>query len=58
MATELVSVRDAAEQTGQTEAKSRRLIREEKLRVTRVGYHILIPQNELRKLRPTTSKEN
>jgi excisionase family DNA binding protein len=58
MAAELVSVRDAAEQTGQPEVKIRRLIREEKLRVTRVGYHILIPQSELPKLRPTTSKEN
>lgn len=58
MAADLVSVRDAAEQTGQTEAKIRRLIREDKLRVTRVGYHILIPQNELRKLRSTTSKDN
>jgi excisionase family DNA binding protein len=58
MAPDLVTIRDAAEQTGQTEARIRRLIREHKVRVTRVGYHILIPQGEVRKLRPTASKEN
>jgi excisionase family DNA binding protein len=53
----LVSVREAREQTGQSEQKIRLLIRNGKLPITRVGYHILIPQSELRKLQLTASEK-
>lgn len=52
MSIEFVSVREAAQNTGQAENKIRSLIHQGKLRVIRVGYHILIPRNELRKLQP------
>ena len=57
MSVGLVSVREATEQTGQSEQKIRLLIRNGKLRITRVGYHILIPQSELRKLQPVTQEK-
>jgi excisionase family DNA binding protein len=50
MSVGLLSVRQAVEQTGQSEKKIRALIRGGKLRITRIGYHVLIPQSELRKL--------
>jgi excisionase family DNA binding protein len=52
MRDKFVSVREAVRQTGQTEAKIRALIQQGKIRVERVGYHILIPRVELRKLQP------
>lgn len=57
MNTKLVSVREAAQQTGQAQSRIRRLIREKELRVIRVGYHILIPRRELRKLVADGSKD-
>lgn len=50
MNVEFVSVREAAVSTGQTENKVRALIHQGKLKIIRVGYHILIPRNELGKL--------
>jgi excisionase family DNA binding protein len=46
------------ERTGQSEQKIRSLIRNGKLRVTRIGYHVLIAQSELRKLRPAATRED
>jgi excisionase family DNA binding protein len=57
MSVELVSVRQAAERTGQSEHKIRSLIRNGKLRIWRFGYHILIPQNELRRLQSATREK-
>ena len=45
-----LSVREAVKQTGQSEQQIRSLIRKGKLRIIRVGYHLLIPRRELRKL--------
>jgi len=50
MTAEFLSVRQAAEQSKQKEAKIRNLIRQGKLSIVRVGYSILIPRSELRKL--------
>ncbi len=52
MGVEFISVREAAKNTGRTENKVRSLIHQGKLRIVRVGYHILIPRSELRKLQP------
>jgi len=45
-----VSVSQAVTHTGQSEQKIRSLIRDGKLQIVRVGYHVLIPRRELRKL--------
>ncbi len=47
---DLVSVREAVEQTGRKEGDIRYLIRTGRLRIIRVGYHVLIPRKELQKL--------
>jgi len=52
----LVSIREAASQTGQPEGKIRSLIRQGKLRVVRIGYNILIRKAELKKLRPAAKE--
>jgi excisionase family DNA binding protein len=52
MSVGLVSVREAAEQTGQSEKQIRAMIRDGRLRVVRVGYHVLLRKTELRKLIP------
>lgn len=49
----LVSIREAADQTGLSKGKIRSLIGQGKLRIVRVGYHILIRKTELKKLRRT-----
>ena len=51
---EFVNVRAAFEQAGRTEAKIRSLIQQGKIRVERIGYYILMPYTELRKLRSET----
>jgi excisionase family DNA binding protein len=50
MSIKFMSVREAVSHTGQSEQKIRALIRDGKLVIVRVGYHILIPRRELRKL--------
>lgn len=57
MSTQLVSVRQAVEQTGLSEKVIRCRIQDGKLRIIRVGYHILIPKSELRKLAADGSKD-
>ena len=52
-----VSVREAVDKTGRSEQKIRALIRDGKLEIIRVGYHILIPRRELRKLEPANGGE-
>jgi excisionase family DNA binding protein len=47
---DVVTVRQASEITGAHEVKIRRWIREGKLQVIRLGYSLVLPKAELRKL--------
>jgi len=46
----VLSVREAAVETGVPERRIRALIREGRLRIIRIGYHLLIPRCEMRKV--------
>jgi excisionase family DNA binding protein len=55
-ANNFLSVRQAAAESGYCEGTIRQWIREGKLPVTRVGYHILIDRGELERLKRSRAR--
>jgi len=51
MAADLLSVREVAAKTGRSEQKIRALINTGKVEVVRIGYNLLVPISELKKVR-------